>query len=382
MRFIKHIRLQNSFLLCLAVVIAISSLYVSHLLVRNLSAEERSRVEVWAEAMRKLQGADETTDLALVLKVLNANSTIPVIVANQDGIIESHRNLDYSSFDSLASLYEKKTDFERQGNMLRLNLDGENEYLTVYYGNSKLLYELAIYPYLQLLVVTVFVLIAIYALISAKRAEQNKVWVGLSKETAHQLGTPISSLMAWVELLRTQYSSDELLPAMSEDVERLQMIANRFSKIGSMPDLKSTDVLLLLERVVAYMRRRVPEQITIQLLHNCNECLLKVNPTLFEWVVENLCKNAVDAMGGVGVLTITVSTDKKHCFVDVQDTGKGIDKRHFYSVFSPGFTTKKRGWGLGLSLARRIIEEYHYGRIFVKESGINKGTTFRIELKK
>ena len=216
----------------------------------------------------------------------------------------------------------------------------------------------------------------------ARKAEQNKVWVGLSKETAHQLGTPISSLMAWVELLKVQYPNDTLIPSMSEDVERLQMIANRFSKIGSAPELKAVDLRMLLEHVVEYMRHRTSDKVRIVMRMPDNLPKVRLSVELFEWVIENLCKNAVDAMNGVGCLTISVEEGVKYWYIDVSDTGKGIDKRHFEDVFAPGYTTKKRGWGLGLSWARRIVMEYHSGRIFVKQSELNRGTTFRIELKK
>ena len=235
---------------------------------------------------------------------------------------------------------------------------------------------------LSMAVVLIFVGVAIFALLTSKKAEQNMVWVGLSKETAHQLGTPISSLMAWVELLKVQYPNDTLIPSMSEDVERLQMIANRFSKIGSAPELKAVDLRMLLEHVVEYMRHRTSDKVRIVMRMPDNLPKVRLSVELFEWVIENLCKNAVDAMNGVGCLTISVEEGVKYWYIDVSDTGKGIDKRHFEDVFAPGYTTKKRGWGLGLSLARRIVMEYHSGRIFVKQSELNRGTTFRIELKK
>lgn len=382
MLFLKHIRLMDFWLLLVAALITFCSLYVSHILVRDLSNEERGRVEVWAEAMRNLQNADDGTDLSMVLKVLNSNNTIPVIVVNQQGEVQTCRNINIVTNDTLAFLTEKVKGFIGEGNAVRVDLNNEEEYLTVCYGNSNLLRRLAIYPYVQLAVVLVFVFITIFALLSAKRAEQNKVWVGLSKETAHQLGTPISSLMAWAELLKAQYPKDDLLPAMVEDIERLQMVANRFSKIGSSPDLEKTNMVLLTRHVLEYMRHRTSDKVDIK-FDSADELIeAMVNPSLFEWVLENLCKNAVDAMNGVGVLTISLSQDEKKCYIEVQDTGKGIDKRYIYSVFTPGYTTKKRGWGLGLSLSKRIVEEYHFGTIYVKKSELNKGTTFRIELKK
>ncbi|MDE5701627.1 HAMP domain-containing sensor histidine kinase [uncultured Bacteroides sp.] len=367
-----------------AILIAIASLCVSHTLINDLFNEERGRMELWAEAMKNLQTADENTDLTMVLKVLNANHTIPVIVANQADEIQTYRNIRFTSSDTLAVLKENLSHFGSERHCIRIDLgDGDNgDYLNVYYGPSLLLTRLAVYPYIQLAVVLIFVLVAIFALLSSKKAEQNKVWVGLSKETAHQLGTPISSLMAWTELLKSKYPLDDLLPAMAEDVERLQVIANRFSKIGSIPELESVDIKLLLEKVTDYMGHRTSDKVKIITRLPDEYPMLRLNAALFEWVIENLCKNAIDAMGGVGTLIISVQETSKYCCIDVADTGKGIDRRNFETVFAPGYTTKKRGWGLGLSLARRIVVDYHSGRIFVKQSEINKGTIFRIELKK
>jgi len=381
MHFIKEIRPIKFWLVSAAIVIAIASLYVSHSLIGDLSAEERVRMEVWAEAMKNLQTADGNTDLTMVLKVLNANHTIPVIVVNQYEEVQTSRNIELSA-DTISALKEELEHLRREGSCIRIDLNGDGDYLNVYYGSSLMLTRLAAYPYVQLIVVLIFVLIAIFALLSSKKAEQNKVWVGLSKETAHQLGTPISSLMAWTELLKAQYPQDDLIPAMAEDVERLQMIANRFSKIGSIPELEDTDLKALLERVTDYIAHRTSDKVKICTNLPAELPPVQLNAALFEWVIENLCKNAIDAMDGVGALVISVQETSKYCYIDVADTGKGIDKRHFETVFAPGYTTKKRGWGLGLSLARRIVVEYHSGRIFVKQSEINKGTIFRIELKK
>ncbi|WP_291529187.1 sensor histidine kinase [Bacteroides sp. UBA939] len=382
MQFIKQMRPVKFWLVLVAVVIAIASLGVSHSLMTDLSAEERERMEVWAEAMKNLQIADANTDLTMVLKVLNANHTIPVVVVDQNGEVQTYRNIEILSNDTVTALTDKVERFKYEGNSIRMDLNENGDYLDVCYGSSLMLTRLAIYPYVQLAVVLIFVLIAIFALLSAKKAEQNKVWVGLSKETAHQLGTPISSLMAWVELLKMQYPQDDLIPAMAEDVERLQMIANRFSKIGSIPELEDANLKDLLIRVTDYIAHRASDKVNI--ITQLPDALppIRLNVALFEWVIENLCKNAIDAMGGVGNLVISVHETSKHWHIDVADTGKGIDKRYFETVFTPGYTTKKRGWGLGLSLVRRIIVEYHSGRIFIKQSEINKGTIFRIELKK
>ena len=267
---------------------------------------------------------------------------------------------------------------------IRILLDENNvnDYIEICYDESLLLKRLASYPYVQLGVVLIFVVVAIFALLSSKKAEQNKVWVGLSKETAHQLGTPISSLMAWTEILRDKYADDELIPEMSKDVNRLQIIAERFSKIGSMPEPKEESLNEVLGRVVDYVERRTSNKVQIVRNIPSDNIVVRINASLFEWVIENLCKNSIDAMDGQGMITLSVQETDKKVLIDVEDTGKGISKSHYKSVFTPGFTTKKRGWGLGLSLAKRIVEEYHRGRIYVKTSELNKGTIFRIELKK
>lgn len=381
MQFIDTRRIKVVLVLS-AIVIAVASLYISHQLVRDLSMEERLRMEVWAEAMRAFNTADEKTDLNLVLKVLNANNTIPVIVVGEAGDIQTYRNIDVASNDSVSFLYKRLEHLKQYGSVIRINLSPGSDYIDVYYEDSLMLTRLSVYPYVQLGVVLIFVLVAIFALLSSKKAEQNKVWVGLSKETAHQLGTPISSLMAWTELLKSEYPSDGLIPCMAEDVARLQMIANRFSKIGSAPEMEEVDLRILLKEVTEYMARRTSDKVKIVTHLPETSVTLPLNASLFGWVIENLCKNAIDAMDGVGRITISVTDSSNRWYIDVEDTGKGIIKSKHQTVFTPGYTTKKRGWGLGLSLARRIVEEYHSGRIFVKQSELNKGTVFRIELKK
>ena len=381
MQFIDIRRIKVVLVLS-AIVIAVASLYISHQLVRDLSMEERLRMEVWAEAMRAFNTADEKTDLNLVLKVLNANNTIPVIVVGEAGDIQTYRNIDVASNDSVSFLYKRLEHLKQYGSVIRINLSPGSDYIDVYYEDSLMLTRLSVYPYVQLGVVLIFVLVAIFALLSSKKAEQNKVWVGLSKETAHQLGTPISSLMAWTELLKSEYPSDGLIPCMAEDVARLQMIANRFSKIGSAPEMEEVDLRILLKEVTEYIAHRTSDKVKIVTHLPETSVTLPLNASLFGWVLENLCKNAIDAMDGVGRITISVTDSSNRWYIDVEDTGKGIIKSKHQTVFTPGYTTKKRGWGLGLSLARRIVEEYHSGRIFVKQSELNKGTVFRIELKK
>ena len=358
MQWTDRIRQVKIILVVMAIVIAVASLVVSHSMTRDLEAQERSRMEVWAEAMRSLNQADENTDLNLVLKVINDNNTIPVIVLDSNGKVTDFRNLSInasSRADSLTKVTRIGHELLARKRNIRIFLDERHrDYIDVCYDESLMLKRLSWYPYVQLGVVLLFVVVAIFALLTSKRAEQNKVWVGLSKETAHQLGTPISSLIAWVEMLKETYPDDTLIPEMDKDVKRLQLIADRFSKIGSVPAPVPTDLLELLGHVVDYMD-----------------------------LIENLCKNAVDAMGGEqGTITLKVEETDTWVYLDVSDTGKGIRKRNINNVFRPGFTTKKRGWGLGLSLAKRIVEEYHHGRIYVKESEVGKGTTFRIELRK
>ena len=375
-------------LVLFAILIAIGSLLTSNYLISDLEEEERNRMEVWAEAMRSLNAADENTDMNLVLKVINGNHTIPVIIIDREGHALSYRNIEKSFVvgeDSMGYLSALAKEYKGNGRSIRIDMPQEydpHDYITICYDESLMLKRLAIYPYIQLGVVVLFVLIAIFAIFSAMRAEQNKVWVGLSKETAHQLGTPISSLMAWHEVLRETYPNDTLLPEMEKDIKRLERIADRFSKIGSIPELKQENVLEVIDRVVAYMRKRTSEKVSITTHYPDEPVLVSLVASLFEWVAENLCKNAVDAMDGAGDIDITVDEDERWVYVDVKDTGKGIAKGNYESVFKPGFTTKKRGWGLGLSLAKRIVEDYHKGKIYVIDSEVGVGTTFRIELPK
>lgn len=383
MHFVDRIRQIKIILVVAAIVIAVASLVVSHYLIRDLQKTEIKNVEVWAEAMRALNDADENTDLNLVFKVINGNSNIPVVVLDKDGEVVTYRNveLDSQNPDSLIFLKHKAKSMLASGDTIHIDLDS-HEHLTVCYDESLMLKRLASYPYAQLGVVLIFVVVAIFALLSSKKAEQNKVWVGLSKETAHQLGTPISSLMAWVEILKENYPEDELIPEMDKDVKRLQMIAERFSKIGSLPEPTPSNLNEVVQHVVDYINRRTSNKVLMTTHMPDTEVIAVMNAPLFEWVIENLCKNAVDAMEGKGSIDITVMDEENRTVIEVADTGKGINKKHFNSVFTPGFTTKKRGWGLGLSLAKRIVEEYHKGKIFVKSSEIGKGTVMRIELNK
>ena len=379
-------RLHNIRLLFImvAVLIAFASVVVSHLLISDLAKEEATRMEVWAEAMRSLNAADEHTDLALVLKVINENHTIPVIVINRQGHVQTYRNVKLQGKNQADSIKDAVAQAQRMrtdGHVIRIMLDNRNDYIDVCYAESLLLRRLSWYPYVQLGVILLFAGLAVFALLTLKRAEQNHVWVGLSKETAHQLGTPVSSLMAWMEMMKEAYPDDKLLSEMDNDVKRLQLIADRFSKIGSQPTPEQADLIAVLQRVVAYMDSRTSHTVVIMLHASAEKVMLNLNVSLFEWVIENLCKNAVDALEGrSGRIDIYVMQKEQTVVIDLVDTGKGIRQKDMKNVFRPGFTTKQRGWGLGLSLARRIVEEYHHGKIFVKQSEVGQGTTFRIIL--
>ena len=372
-----------------AVLIVVASLWVSHGLISDLKNEEQTKMGVWAEAMRSLTSADETTDLNLVLRVINDNHTIPVIVTDEKGRVTTSRNLRLryrTSRDSVKQVNEALARLKAGGHSMRISLGtdevGETHAtaLYIYYGQSLLLQRLAWFPYVQLGVLTVFLLVALLALLSTKRAEQNKVWVGLTKETAHQLGTPISSLMAWMAVMRETHPDDALIDEMEADVRRLEMVAERFSKIGSAPKLHPETVGPIVERVAEYIARRIPKSVKLTVDLRDESELIPISAPLVEWVVEVLCKNAADAMPGVGQIGISGGKVGDRYVIDVADTGKGIERKHHKTVFRPGFTTKQRGWGLGLSLAKRIIEEYHHGRIYVLRSAPDEGTVFRTEL--
>lgn len=385
MQWTDRIRQIKIVLVVAAVVIAVASLLVSHFLVRDLYREERSKMEVWAQALHSLNEADENTDLSLVLSVMEGNNTIPVIVLDKDGHVADYRNITIKAedaADTIAFIERAGQRMKDADRYIKIQTGDSADYQLVCYDDSVMLKRLAAWPYVQLGIVLIFVVVAIFALLSSKRAEQNKVWVGLSKETAHQLGTPISSLMAWTEVLKETYPDDELLPEMDKDVKRLERIAERFSKIGSVPEPVDSSMNEVLQHVIEYMSRRTSQKVEIVCHIPSEDVVVKMNASLFEWVIENLCKNAVDAMGGEGTITLTMMTEGQQIIIEVQDTGKGIRKKDIKNVFTPGFTTKKRGWGLGLSLAKRIVEEYHKGHIFVKSSEVGKGTTFRIEMPK
>ena len=387
MQWTDRIRQVKTLLVLMAIVIAIASLVASHLLTKDLYEEEHKKVEIWAEAMRTLNIDDENSGMNLVLKVIEDNTTIPVIVLDAHGGVQIFRNIEVKANnynDSIQKIAVMGNSMKNAGRSIRISIGDAsmNDFIDVCYDDSVMLKRLATYPYVQLGVVLIFVIIAIFALLTSKRAEQNKVWVGLSKETAHQLGTPISSLMAWTEVLKESYPDDDLIPEMDKDVKRLQLIADRFSKIGSLPEPVPSSLNEVMDHVIDYMDRRTSNKVKMVKVFPPDDIIVKINASLFEWVIENLCKNAVDAMEGSGKITLFMNDEGERIAIEVSDTGKGIRKKDIANVFRPGFTTKKRGWGLGLSLAKRIVEEYHHGKIWVKSSEVGKGTTFRIELHK
>ncbi|MDL2223163.1 HAMP domain-containing histidine kinase [Bacteroidales bacterium OttesenSCG-928-M11] len=372
-----------------AAMIAVVSIWITNHLVDELKEEERKKIENWAEAIKVLSTPaiedDINPDLFndyinLVVKILESNTTIPVILADEEQNVITSHNLKEPQNDP--QFFERKIkSFEKKHSPIFIDLgEGISQY--IYYDDSTVLKQLQWFPFIQLAVVFVLMLISFLALNSAKKAEQNKVWVGLSKETAHQLGTPISSLMAWIEYLKTKDMDIKLLDEMDKDVNRLKVIAERFSKIGSMPEPEPMNLRTEVDNAISYMGRRISSKVNIAIDFEDNNLIVWMNDSLFGWTIENLVKNAVDAMEGQGNIAIKVYSKGNKVIMDVSDTGKGIPKSMFEAVFHPGYTTKKRGWGLGLSLTKRIVESYHKGKIYVYKSEIGKGTTFRIELNK
>lgn len=368
-------------LLLAAILIGVGSLWYTNSLVNHIEVTERQKVEIWAEAMRIMNSADFDADLAFPFSVIESNTHIPVILTDSDGSILSYKNLDSLKVEDPKYL-QKQLDHARvENDSLVINL-GKNEYQYIYYRDSILLRKLIFFPYVQLGVIILFILVSYIAFSISRKAEQNEVWTGMSKETAHQLGTPISSLLGWMELLKQSELDPDMVGEMQKDASRLEKIADRFSKIGSKPALKKSDLTKILIDSLEYMRNRGPESIEYLLDIPEKPIHVSLNETLFEWVIENLCKNATDAIEGSGrIILHAVETDNS-VIIDVEDSGKGIAKSKFRTIFKPGYTTKKRGWGLGLSLSKRIIEFYHHGKIFVFSSIPNDATVIRIILKR
>jgi len=373
-------------LLLMAIGIGAFSLWYTRTLADDLANQEEKKMLLWANALKELSSSQGQN--AFALSIIMDNESIPVIVTDENGNIINDRNLDSARRETdTAYLQAELALMKAQRDPIKVDylLDEntrEQLYHYVYYKNSYQLTRLRQYPYYQLTIIAVFILISYVAFSSSRRAEQNRVWVGMSKETAHQLGTPVSSLMGWINLIREtpKEQQEEILSELEKDVQRLELITERFSKIGSVPVLEAVNVSEVLQHCIDYLQSRSGRTVSFELDAQPEEIAL-LNKPLFEWVIENLCKNAIDAMEGTGKISMYIKHEKNEVYIDLQDTGKGIPKSKFKTVFKPGYTTKKRGWGLGLSLAKRIIEEYHKGKIFVKESEVGKGTTFRIILR-
>lgn len=364
--------------IAIAIAIAISFLIISNQMAGDMAKDERQKMELWAEALQLAASNNGVDELDLTLKILSSNKTIPVILCDEDDNVLMTANVDVSVNDSLKYLAEQIDYFKKSNSPIVIESPNFKQY--VYYGDSSTLKRLQYYPFIQIGVMTFFICVSFLALLSTKNAEQNKLWVGLSKETAHQLGTPISSMLAWVEYLKSKTSDISTLNEMEKDVMRLQVVADRFSKIGSTPAPETREVGEEMRQSVAYLEKRISKKVKFEFDIPRDPLYAKVSTSLFSWVIENLTKNAVDAMEGQGHIVFKLSQRNGLVCIDITDSGKGLPKAMFKSIFSPGFTTKERGWGLGLSLAKRIIEDYHKGKIYVKSSEIGVGTTFRIEL--
>jgi len=368
-----------------AVLIGAVSLLYTHFLMQKLSTEERKKVELWAEATKNLANLESDQDVGFLFEVLKNNNTIPVILADENDNIIAYRNLD--SVKMLQPEYSAKMlqYMKRKHQPIVIELF-EGHYNRIYYKESTLLTQLQYYPYVQLGIIFLFIAVSYLAFSASRKAEQNHVWLGMSKETAHQLGTPISSLMGWIEIMKEQCNDEIMISEMGKDVERLETITARFSKIGSEPSMKPTNLIEVFADSVQYLKSRVSEKVVFNIVPHPSEInnnyTIPLNRELFEWVIENICKNAIDAMEGIGEITIKLTSNHKSVIIDISDTGKGIPKSKYKTIFRPGYSTKSRGWGLGLSLSKRIVEQYHKGKIFLKSSEIHHGSTFRIVLNK
>lgn len=365
-----------------AVIIGMASLLYTNQLVRKMARQEQKKAEMLANAWTQIVNSSaDDTNLDFYAGVIEGNVTIPVIVTDTVNNIVFARNLDSARLEKPRYVERKLKKMKEHAKPITITLSPtDKQYL--YYSKSLLLTQLLYYPYVQLGIILLFIMIAYFAFSTSRKFEQNQVWVGLSKETAHQLGTPISSLMAWVEMMKIRNGDKEMLAELEKDVTRLEIITERFSKIGSKPVLVKESILAVIGTAVNYIKTRSSEKIRFNLKLPPSEIIVPLNSALFEWVIENLCKNAIDALQGQGEIEITVTDLTQVVYIDISDTGRGIPKSMYSTIFKPGFTTKKKGWGLGLSLVKRIVEEYHDGRVFVYQSELNKGSVFRIVLKK
>lgn len=379
----KYKNYWKVFLITFAGLIGVLSLSYTNKLVKELDIEERKKIELWAEATLQLvnSGIGPTNNI-LASRIIQENTSIPTILTNEVDEIIGHRNLPKRK-NQVAYLNKQLEIMKAQHDPIKIEVKMNNEIILtqfLYYKDSYILSQLRFYPFIQLAAIFLFVIIAYFIFNRSRKSEQNLVWAGMAKETAHQIGTPLSSLMACVELLKSKENTSEIGEIIDKDVNRLQTITERFSKIGSQPKLKNQNIYQLLNTNINYLQSRLSENITINLYNNCNNPVIPINQTLFEWVIENICKNAVDAMQGQGTINVVMSNKEDYLKIEFSDTGLGILKNDYKRIFEPGFTTKQRGWGLGLSLSKRIIEIYHKGKIYVESSEKNKGTTFCILL--
>jgi signal transduction histidine kinase len=364
-------------LLIFAVFIGVGSLFYTHDLVKKLKEEERKKAGLWAEAQRRLVTTD---DFEFLFSIIENNNTVPVILVDDEENIISYRNLPAGIENDTAALKRELKRMEKRNEPIPVDL-GNGEFQYIYYRESIILRQLTVYPYVQLTVILLFIGIAYLAFSASRAAEQNQVWVGLSRETAHQLGTPASSLSAWAEIIRSRYPGTDIAEELPADVERLGRVAERFSLIGSKPKLQPEDLVALAEDTAAYLRKRIASTIELSVVNETGAAMqVPLNPVLLGWVIENLVKNSADAMKGSGIITIRLSENDREAFIDVEDTGKGIPRKDFKTIFKPGYSTRERGWGLGLSLSKRIVEEYHKGKIFVLRSEPGRGSCMRIIL--
>jgi signal transduction histidine kinase len=374
----------RTLLAVIGILIVTGTIFYSRYVANKIAVEEKQKVEEWVEASKSLNDPNNT-DVILPFKITQNNDDIPIIVTNERDSITEYVNLDTLKAANDPGYLEKKLRKFKGLNQPIIWYDPQdstrvNRY---YYGHTALLNEVRYYPLVQLFIVGLFIAVTLLALRGSYRSVQNQVWAGMAKETAHQLGTPVSSLEGWVEMLKDTSGNEKIVQELEKDVDRLRLVSDRFGKIGSTPQLEEVNLVTQINRMVDYMKKRATGKISFSVnAYGQRDVIARVSPPLFDWVIENLLKNALDAMEGRGSITVNIREDEKEVQIDVTDTGKGISKQNIARVFKPGFTTKKRGWGLGLSLSKRIISLYHKGEIFVKHSELGKGTTFRIVLKK
>ncbi len=363
-------------LLAVALLISATSIIVTQKFVKIFAAEEHAKIEIWAEATKRLLNEEYSE---FTFTIIENNENIPVIIVDSEDNYITSRNFKEPKGNAETYYKEEVERLKVKNPPIKIEL-GEDQYQNIYYDDSLVLKQLAWFPYILMTVIALFVVLTIWVIFSTKESEQNKIWVGLTKETAHQLGTPLSSLSAWLEILKSKYPDDELLPEIDKDVEKIRIVTERFSKVGSLSEVKDENVVELVEESLDYMQRRSSKSINYDLQYEERDLCAVVSRTLFQWVIENVCKNSLDAMDKAGSIRIEIGVQKRKIYIDCIDTGKGIDKGRYEDIFKPGYTTKVRGWGLGLSLARRIVENYHKGKIFVKHSEVGKGSTIRIML--